>query len=187
MSFFITSEGNRSGDFGGIAGADAYCQGLADAAGAGDRIWRAYMSTASEDARDRIGDGPWFDALGTRVADSVASLHADGLFYESALDETGAAVPNGKTAPPGMNEHDVLTGSHADGTFSGSNCADLASSSPGDRATTGHCDASFTAAGGSSPVEPSDNWNSSHDTNGCDQAGLDGTGSTARLYCFAGG
>lgn len=183
MSFFITSEGNLSGDFGGLAGADAYCQGLADAAGS-LRQWHAYVSTTNVDARDRIGTGPWFDATGVVIADSVEALHEEGLFYENAIDENGDPVPNGKTNP-GFNEHDILTGSNADGTYSGTSCDDWTSSSPDSSATTGHCDASFTIGGGSSPVEPSDNWNSSHDTNGCDQDGLNGTGSTARLYCFA--
>jgi hypothetical protein len=184
MSFFVTSVGNLSGDFGGVDGADQFCQELADAAGAGGRTWRAYVSTSSVDARDRIGAGPWYDAAGGLVAESVDDLHASGLFHENALDENGQAVPNGKTNP-GFNEHDILTGSLQDGTSSGLDCAGYTSSSRGDQATVGHCDASFTEGGGSSPVEPSDNWNSSHASQGCDQASLNDTGSTARLYCFA--
>lgn len=184
MSFFITSEGNLSGDFGGLDGADGHCQSFAAAAGAGDRTWRAYLSTTTVDARDRIGTGPWYDATGALVARDVASLHADGILLANALDENGDDVPNGDTAP-GMNEHDVLTGSEQDGTFSGASCADWTSDSGDDSATTGHCDASSDSAGSTSPVDPSDNWNSSHDTNGCNQRELDGTGSTARIYCFA--
>lgn len=183
MSFFITSQGNLSGDFGGVLGADAFCQELADAAGS-LRQWHAYVSTASVNARDRIGSGPWFDATGDQIAASVEALHDDGLFYANAVDEYGDPIPNGKTNP-GFNEHDILTGSNADGTSSGSDCNGWTSSSSSDGATTGHCDASFTEAGGSSPVEPSDNWNSTHVTSGCDQSGLNNTGSTARLYCFA--
>lgn len=184
MSFFVTSVGNGSGDFDGLVGADATCQSLAAAVGAGDRVWRAYLSTSSVDARARIGSGPWFDAMGALVASDVGALHASGLRHENALDENRNPVPNGKTNP-GANEHDILTGSNPDGTFSGSSCSDWTSSSPDDGATTGHCDASFTASGGSSPVEPSDNWNSTHVTSGCDEDGLFGTGSTARIYCFA--
>ncbi len=184
MSFFVTSIGNLGGDFGGVDGADAYCQSLADAAGAGDRSWRAYVSTATVDARDRIGAGPWRDAAGVLVAVDVASLHAEGIDLASAIDEYGEPVPNGDTSP-GNNEHDILTGSEQDGTFSGASCADWTSNSADDSATTGHCDASSLSAGSDSPVDPSDNWNSSHDTNGCNQRELDGTGSTARLYCFA--
>jgi hypothetical protein len=184
MSFFVTSVGNLSGDFGGLDGADVYCQSLAEEAGAGDRTWRAYLSTTSVHARDRIGTGPWYDAAGVLVARDVASLHADGILLGSALDEYGEDVPNGVTAP-GMNEHDILTGSEQDGTFSGASCADWTSDSGDDSATAGHCDASSDSAGSTSPVDPSDNWNSSHDTNGCNERELDGTGSTARIYCFA--
>lgn len=183
MSFFVTSEGNLSGDFGGLAGADQFCQELADAAGAGDRTWRAYVSTTGVDARDRIGSGPWYDAMGALVAESVEDLHASGVVLESAIDENGEAVPNG-VSHPGFNEHDILTGSRQDGTYHDEwgSCADWTSSSPDDGAAAGHTDASRDAA---SPVEPSNNWNSAHATTGCDQAGLNGTGSTARLYCFA--
>jgi len=183
LSFFVTSQGNLSGNFGGIDGADDFCQGLAEAASAGDRVWRAYVSTADEDARDRIGTGPWVDAAGETVATSIAALHADGLFHDNALDENGDPVPNGKS-DPGFNEHDILTGSNQDDTFSGSDCDGWTSNGDG-QATTGHCDASFTASGGSSPVDSGDNWNASHETNGCDADRLNGTGSTARLYCFA--
>jgi hypothetical protein len=184
MSFFVTSAGNLSGDFGGLDGADDYCQGLAEAAGS-VRQWHAYLSTSAVDARDRIGTGPWFNFEGVEIAASVAALHQDGLFSDDALDEYGDPVPNGKTNP-GFNEHDVLTGSNQDGTWSGADCDGWTSNGDGS-ATTGHCDASFTASGGSSPVEPSDNWNSAHETNGCDQDRLNGTGSTARIYCFSGG
>src|SRR5690606_16108479 len=99
---------------------DAYCQGLAEAAGS-VRQWHAYLSTSSVDARDRIGAGPWFNAAGVEIAASVDALHDDGLFSDDALDENGVAVPNGKTHP-GENEHDVLTGSNQDGTSSGADC-----------------------------------------------------------------
>jgi hypothetical protein len=64
MSFFVTSAGSGKGaDLGGIVGADEHCQRLGTAAGAGDKTWRAYLSTneagGSINARDRIGRGPW--------------------------------------------------------------------------------------------------------------------------------
>ena len=67
MTFFVTSEpiGN-GGNLGGLAGADAHCLKLASAVGAGQRTWRAYLSTQARpgqpdvNARDRIGNGPWF-------------------------------------------------------------------------------------------------------------------------------
>ena len=82
MSFFITSVGSGDGgNLGGIEGADAHCQALAAAAGAGGRQWRAYLSapaTASHpgvNARNRIGQGPWFNARGAQVAANLRDLH----------------------------------------------------------------------------------------------------------------
>lgn len=175
MSFFVTSVGNgaRGGDFGGIDGADGFCQSLAGAAGSA-RTFRAYLSTSSEDARDRIGAGPWTNFAGDVIAADVEALHAEGLAAAHALDETGQPVPN--VSPD--NEHDILTGSKLDGTASGASCADYTSSSRDDVVTVGHCDAEDPVAEGAS-------WNSAHDSNGCDPEELRGTGSTARLYCFA--
>src|ERR671912_2135637 len=118
MSFFITSAGpGKGGDLGGIAGADAHCAALAKAAGAGNRQWRAYLSTDKEHAKDRIGAGPWFNAKGVQVAASVADLHSDAnkLSKENSLTEKGEVV-NGRGDTP--NKHDVLTGSNLDGTAS---------------------------------------------------------------------
>ena len=116
MSFFLTSNGPGNGaDLGGLAGADAHCAALADAAGAGSRNWKAYLSTDSINARDRIGNGPWQNAEGTLIAANVNELHSDSanVNKETALDENGAVV-NGSGDTP--NRHDILTGSHADGT-----------------------------------------------------------------------
>ena len=49
LGFFITSVGKGDGaNLGGLAGADAHCQALATAAGAGNRTWRAYLSAAAQ-------------------------------------------------------------------------------------------------------------------------------------------
>ena len=118
MSFFITSAGPGNGaNLGGLAGADKHCQTLAAAAGAGNRTWRAYLSAAAAagqpavNARDRIGKGPWMNAKGVVVAKSVADLHSDAnnLGGETSLTEKGTPVPG--------NQHDILTGSQADGTL----------------------------------------------------------------------
>ena len=111
MSFFVTSANPGQGaDFGGIEGADAHCASLAEAAGVGGKTWRAYLSTSAENARDRIGTGPWFNAAGVEIAASVDALHGDAnaINKETALDETGAVV-NGRGDEP--NRHDILTGS----------------------------------------------------------------------------
>jgi hypothetical protein len=113
LSFFITSTNpGKGGDLGGIAGADAHCAALAKAAGAGDRQWRAYLSTDKEHAKDRIGSGPWFNAKGVQVAANVADLHSDNnkLSKENSLTEKGAVV-NGRGDKP--NEHDSPTSWHA--------------------------------------------------------------------------
>src|SRR5882724_6450394 len=80
--FFVTSKGlGKGGDLRGLAGADAHCQALAQAQGAGDHTWRAYLSTEATDttpavnARDRIGGGPWYNAEGDLIAPHLAALH----------------------------------------------------------------------------------------------------------------
>jgi len=187
MTFFITSAGPGQGaDLGGLAGADAHCQALAKAAGAGDRTWRAYLSAtaaggqAAVNARDRIGAGPWHNAKGAQVAASVADLHSDSnkLSKESSLDEKGAVV-NGRGDSP--NRHDILTGSLADGTASAAEgdttCRNWTSSGEGS-ALVGHHD---RQGGGSAPTS----WNSAHASRGCSQANLRATGGDGLFYCFA--
>ena len=124
LGFFITSVGSGKGaDLGGLAGADAHCQTLAAAAGAGGRTWRAYLSASASgsqpavNAKDRIGSGPWANAKGIVVATSVADLHSDAnkLSKENSLTEKGAVV-NGRGDTP--NKHDILTGTTLDGTVS---------------------------------------------------------------------
>jgi len=177
MSFFLTSSGPGNGaDLGGLEGADAHCQRLAESGGAGGRTWRAYLSTTDGvDARDRIGEGPWYNARGVEIAASVEELHADNnLTKETQLDEKGATV-NGRGDSP--NRHDILTGSNADGTASGATC-DNWSSSGGGNARVGHHD---RTGGGSDPTS----WNSAHDSRGCSQSNLQGTGGDGLFYCFA--
>ena len=84
LGFFVTSSGlGKGADLGGLSGADAHCQKLASAVGAGNRTWRAYLSTQAANgqpavnARDRIGTGPWANAKGQIVARDVAHLHGD--------------------------------------------------------------------------------------------------------------
>lgn len=124
MSFFVTSVGSGKGaDLGGLAGADAHCQALAKAAGSTKTNWRAYLSTtlpggdAGVNARDRIGNGPWYNAKGVMVARNVAELHSDAnnITKQTALTEKGAVV-SGRGDP--VNIHDILTGSDPDGRFS---------------------------------------------------------------------
>ena len=179
VGFFVSSVGSgNGGDLGGLAGADAHCQTLAAAAGAGNRTWRAYLSTTgpgSVDARDRIGSGPWSNVKGVLIAESVADLHSDkaNINSDTALDEQGRMI-NPEGAP---NRHDMLTGSTTDGTATEMNCQNWTSSGAG-TATVGHHDR--LARG--SPGSP---WNSAHASQGCSQENLRGSGGAGLVYCFA--
>ena len=178
MSFFITSEGLGSGaDLGGLEGADAHCQQLAEAAGAGDQTWRAYLSTDEEDARDRIGSGPWHNAEGELIAQDVASLHDDpNISKETGLSETGETI-NARGDDP--NRHDILTGSNPDGTAADQTCENWTSSGEG-AAIVGHHDRM-----GLRDDEASRSWNASHPSRGCSQEALQQSGGDGLFYCFA--
>jgi len=192
-SFFLTSAGPGNGaNLGGLAGADRHCQSLAQAAGAGAKTWRAYLSTHAADgqpavnAKDRIGKGPWQNAKGAVVAKDVADLHSAGnnLTKQTALSEKGDVI-NGRGDTP--NRHDVLTGSQPDGTaFAAGDdrtCKNWTSSTQG-TAMVGHSDRI-----GLRDDDASKSWNSSHPSRGpdggCSQADLKSTGGDGLLYCFA--
>ncbi|HEY0851734.1 MAG TPA: lectin [Bradyrhizobium sp.] len=193
VSFFLTSNGpGKGGDLGGLAGADRHCQSLAQAAGAGAKTWRAYLSTQAADgqpavnAKDRIGKGPWQNAKGVVVAKDVADLHSanNNLTKQTALSEKGEVI-NGRGDTP--NRHDVLTGSQPDGTaFAAGDdrtCKNWTSSTQG-AAVVGHSDRL-----GLRDDDASKSWNSSHPSRGpeggCSQADLKSTGGDGLLYCFA--
>ncbi|MFY9736332.1 MAG: lectin [Rhodoplanes sp.] len=192
MTFFVTSVGlGKGGDLGGLDGADRHCQALAQAAGAGGRTWRAYLSTQAEggatavNARDRIGRGPWRNAKGAVIAKDVDELHGtNNLTKETALSEKGAVI-NGRGDTP--NRHDILTGSQADGRAfpSGDDrtCRNWTSSAQGS-AMVGHHDRT-----GTNPPPADKSWNTSHPSRGpdggCSQADLRSTGGDGLLYCFA--
>jgi hypothetical protein len=187
MSFFLTSANpGQGGDLGGLAGADAHCQSLAQAAGAGGRTWRAYLSTQGANAvnaRDRIGAGPWRNARGEVIARSVADLHGDSnnLTRQSALTERGAPV-NGRGEQP--NNHDILTGSKEDGTaFDGSQdrtCRSWTHGGTEGSAMVGHHDRQ-----GLRDDAASKSWNTSHATRNCTMEGFRATGGAGLFYCFA--
>lgn len=187
FGFFITSVGIGDGaDLGGLQGADAHCQSLAQAADAGHRTWRAYLSTQGNDAvnaRDRIGAGPWANAKGLVIATNVDNLHYDNsnINFEHALNESGNPIPSRIDGDPDYTEHDILTGSRMDGTAfppgEDRTCSNWTSSEEGS-AMVGHHDRySFSTPGAS--------WNSSHATPGCSQEALVRVGGAGLLYCFA--
>jgi len=186
MTFFITSTGpGKGGDLGGLGGADAHCQSLAKAEGAGDHTWRAYLSTSGANgqpavnARDRIGRGPWYNAEGLLIATNVDELHSDRnrINKEMAVTEKLDQV-NGVGETP--NVHDILTGSRPDGTAFPANedvtCRDWTSSGEG-QAQVGHHDRRGLTQGVNS-------WNSVHASQGCSQQSLRATGGAGLFYCF---
>ena len=186
MSFFVSSAGPGNGaNLGGLTGADKQCQTLAAAAGQGNRTWRAYLSAAAAagqpavNAKDRIGKGPWYNVKGVMIAKSVEDLHSDNnnLKKDTALTEKGGVV-NGVGDNP--NQHDILTGSQADGTLQMGEapCGNWTSNAETGGAMLGHVDRMGRGAAASS-------WNASHMSRGCSQANLIATGGNGYLYCFA--
>jgi hypothetical protein len=186
MGFFVTSVGiGDGGNLGGLAGADAHCRTLAEAAGS-NRSWAAYLSTqgaGAVNARDRIGSGPWANAKGLVMATGVESLHYDNsnFNWEFSLDENGDQFASRIDGDPDFTVHDVLTGTQIDGTAfqagQDQTCNNWTSNDEGS-ARVGHADRySFTTPG--SP------WNSSHGTPGCSQPDLVQVGGAGLFYCFA--
>lgn len=185
MSFFVTSIGTgNGGNLGGLKGADAHCVTLAEAAGSKGRSWKAYLSTQQEgkrgvSARDRIGNGPWYNAKGVLIAKDLDQLHLNpNIIKSTALDESGNAV-NGRGDKP--NRHDLLTGTMADGTAyfprvkDDRTCSNWTSSGEGS-ATVGHHD---RHGGGNT------SWNAAHNSRGCAQDDLKKTGGSGLFMCFA--
>lgn len=180
LSFFITSAGSgNGGNLGGLEGADAICEARAEAAGAGNLTWHAYLSTQGANAvnaRDRIGTGPWWNARGAQVAANLEQLHGPDvrLGFVNALDERGRFIPGSGYFP---NRHDIMTGSKMDGTAYAAADGDMtcnnytSNAETGQKVRLGHHDFA--------------NWNSTHDSRGCSQAALVATGGDGLFYCFA--
>ena len=188
-SFFATSIGNgaNGGNYGGLGGADTRCANLAAAVGLDDRTWAAYLSGRAQpfdpndpndpnnpviNARDRIGDGPWFNVAGTLIATDVTDLHTNGIPVADVIDENGDPIPKGA--------HDILTGSGSDGRLDplGANCQDFRVSEPTSYTAVGHADGGGVGQGFSV------SWNAAH-LSMCDEDGLNSTAGEGRLYCFS--
>jgi len=186
-SFFVTSQTSTTGNLGGLAGADATCQRLAVTAGHGSRRWRAYLSVERgvngqpTHAKDRIGTGPWYNVNLTLVASTASELHTRTGDAAVFLDERAQRINGQWTGSPTPNQHDVLTGSNADGTVAtGLTCSDWTSDSASVTAQVGHADGlgpNQSAAG----VLAS--WNGAHIAQNC--ADTAPRGSAGRFYCFA--
>ena len=188
MSFFVTSSNPKGGNLGGLAGADQVCQSLAQAAGAGRRMWHAYLSTSTVDAKSRIGSGPWYNYKGELIAQNVADLHTadkNKISGTTALTEKGT-TPNylvanaqGQPAPAAQPlQHDILTGTNEDGTKNADTCRDWTVADASAKAMLGHADRLGRNPGLNS-------WNAIHASQGCGLEQLQPTGGAGLLYCFA--
>ena len=190
-TFFVTSDTSKTGKLGGLTAADKRCQDLAVKAGIGDHTFHAYLSTTDEDAKDRIGKGPWVNAKGTTLAADLAALHASTLKGDHTLfiDENGMEIDGQWNSSPEAdwstttgksNQHDIFTGSKPDGTVADATCKDWTSDAAADKGQIGHSD-------GMGPgMQTSGNfssWNSSHASSSCAETWK--AGGAGRLYCFA--
>jgi hypothetical protein len=189
MSFFVSSATSVTGNLGGLAGADALCQRLGASAGQASRTWRAYLSVERDPsngnqpthARDRIGAGPWRNFNQVVVANNLAELHARSGDAAVFVDETGKRINGQWAGSPSPVEHDILTGSNADGTLAaGMTCADWTSASDATAAQVGHSDGLGPAQSTAGSLS---SWNSAHANQNC--ANTAPRGGAGRIYCFA--
>ena len=185
MGFFVTSANPKGGNLGGLAGADAVCQSLAQAAGASGKTWHAYLSTSTVDAKSRIGNGPWYNFKGELIAQNVADLHTadkNKISAATALTEKGTAPNYLAGNPPAAVaqplQHDILTGTNEDGTKNADTCKDWTVGDASAKAMLGHADRLGRNPGVNS-------WNQSHPSQGCGLEQLAPTGGAGLLYCFA--
>jgi hypothetical protein len=184
MSFFVTSTNpGKGGNLGGLAGADAHCQALATAVGAGNKTWHAYLSTSTVNAKDRIGNGPWYNEKGVMIAKDVADLHSDNnkISAATALTEKGTA-PNYLAGDPPAPvaqplQHDILTGSDEHGMATNMTCNNWTDGGDA-QATLGHADRMGRNPGLNS-------WVDIHPSQGCSMEKLVPTGGAGLFYCFA--
>jgi hypothetical protein len=206
-SFFVAENPNGTGNLGGLAGADQICQAQAQDIGgpAAARTWHAYVSqeqrgtTPRINARDRIGSGPWYNVKGAMIASSIADLHGDqpgtrdrnNVQRLTALDAKGNEIP-GVTAPPGGNQHDMLTGSDPDGRAFIDGYDHTCNNWTSDQMTQPQQNANVPADRARAMLGHSDrsggqntSWNSAHLSQGCTKQALINTGGAGRLYCFA--
>ena len=190
LGFFVTSAKHKTGNLGGLAAADQLCQSLAAAVGQGGRTWHAYLSAEHDPenqnqpvhARDRIGQGPWYNANHIMVGKDIADLHERrGNPILFAVDENGKLIPGNWPGSPRPTEHDVLTGSTAEGRVAmGKTCNDWTSDSADLKAQIGHADGIGLAG---NTAGPSASWNSAHESRGCNDTAPGG--GAGRFYCFA--
>jgi hypothetical protein len=189
LSFFVSSATSVTGNLGGLEGADALCKRLATAVAAGEKNWRAYLSVERDaannnqptDARSRIGNGPWVNARGVTIAKDLTELHARTGDATLFIDELGRQINGQWTGSPAPVEHDIMTGSAADGKLmAGFTCSDWTSSATTAFGQVGHSDGlgpNQSTAGALS------SWNSAHSNQNCSNTAP--RGGAGRIYCFA--
>jgi hypothetical protein len=184
MTFFVTSSNPKGGNLGGLAGADAVCQTLAKAVG-NTKTWRAYLSTSTVDAKGRIGNGPWYNFKGERIAQNVADLHSanNKISADTSLTEKGTKpvyLSGNPPAPPAGQQlqHDMMTGTKEDGTKDADTCKDWTAGDASAKTMLGHADRLGRNAGVNS-------WNAVHASQGCGIEQLQPTGGAGLFYCFA--
>jgi hypothetical protein len=190
-TFFVTSDTSKTGKLGGLVASDKRCQDLAAKANIGDHTFHAYLSTADEDAKDRIGNGPWVNAKGVTIAADLTALHASTLKGDKALfiDENGMEIDgqwnsspeaDWSTATGKSNQHDIFTGSNPDGTAAAATCKDWTSDADADKGQVGHSDG---MGPGMATTGTFSSWNSAHASSSC--ATTWKAGGAGRIYCFA--
>src|SRR5262245_36030311 len=184
MSFFVTSSNPKGGNLGGLTGADQVCQTLAKAVGS-TKTWRAYLSTSTVDAKSRIGNGPWYNFKGERIAQNVADLHSanNKISADTSLTEKGTKpvyLSGNPPAPPAGQQlqHDIMTGTKEDGTKDADTCKDWTAGDGSAKTMLGHADRLGRNPGVNS-------WNAIHASQGCGMEQLQPTGGAGLMYCFA--
>ena len=187
-SFFATSATSVTGNLGGLSGADATCQRLATAAGH-PGTWRAYLSVERDasngnqptNARDRIGTGPWYNANRVLIANNLTELHSRVGDAELFVNEFGLRINGQWLGSPAPVEHDMLTGSNAEGRLmAGLTCSDWTSDSASVAAQVGHSDG---LGPGQNAAGALSSWNSAHANQNCSNTAP--RGGAGRFYCFA--
>ena len=178
MNFFVSSSTSATANLGGLSGADQRCQQLATAVGQGAKTWHAYLSATNPptDARDRIGEGPYYNSSGVMLAATKAALHARNGDAALFITEQGMRVNGQWAGSPGPLEHDILTGSNIDGTRNANTCGDWTATTG--NSMVGHSDG---LGPGMSTLDMYVHWTSSH-TGQCGNTAPGG--GAGRIYCF---
>jgi hypothetical protein len=140
---FTTSIGNN-GNLGGLAGADAFCQQLADAAGLRG-TYKVWLSDAAASPATRFTQStvPWFMPVGTtsglKLADDWADLTDGTIDARFVWTETGVEVPN----------NIPFTNTEGNGTeWNGNHCSNWTSTAGnGSYGNTGGTDVTWTQSG----------------------------------------